>query len=45
MDKEKEVIVSVTQIGAQDLTLESINPNPAITNMKQLIVEMMNAIT
>ena len=43
--KDNDPIASVTQIGAQDLTLDKINPNPAITIIKQLIVDIMNAIT
>ena len=43
--KDNEVIVSVTHIGAQDLTLDKIKPKPAITKIKQLIVDIINAIT
>ena len=43
--KDNDPIASVTQTGAQDLTLDKINPNPAITIIKQLIVDIMNAIT
>ena len=43
--KDNEPMDSVNQIGAQDLTLDKINPKPAITIIKQLIVDTMNAIT
>ena len=43
--KEKDWITSVNHKGAHDLTLANTSPNPAITIIKQLIVETIKAIT
>jgi len=43
--KDIDLMVSVSHIGAQDLTADKTSPNPAITKINPLIEDIIKAIT